>query len=827
MHGKASVVADAVVDELPTVVAPAGWQLGRLRAIGGSSLVYACTAPGRPPAVLKWGRWRERDVYERFAHEAAILRALGAPRTPSFLAIGAADEWPWMMMEELLGDTLATWMARNGDRGALGEIVAILQRLASALDAIHTAGYVHCDLKPENLVIAAHDARLLDFGLAVSERDRITQLGTVRGTVHYLAPEQLRTGAAIDRRTDIYSFGVIAFEMIAGVPPFVGERRAIEYQHQVVRPPPLRELRAIPEELEALVLGCLAKPPEARPQTAAAVHADLVRASSYIQTLKGIGAPPKRAIGATEKVVLAWIEGGDPVSVSRAIADVHGIIVRSRPGSMLVAFPAQYHDAPLAVAVTACRPLAHDRCRVVLHASSALVRRTSHGKPAFYGPEIEQPARWTPAVPFTGLLLTAAAAELAATTSTPVPELPGFFRDAERDRTDATDAMREPRLVGRDRILQEVGAIAGAGGMVIAISGGEGAGKTRVLAALAERLRGTKREVIQVRVRRRLLGDRSDGDRLVAALGGGPDLGAALANAAHRRAIVLVDDAHHLSMAERAALLRDDVAVMRVLTSRTPLFEVPAGVTKRLAIELPSLSYPDAERLLRDLLEPARLVPDVLLQRLALRGAGNAGLLVALARDIKHRGGIRREAGSNDWYVATDEIDTLLAAPSAAWLASRALEALAVELAPVVRLAAALGPTFTADELAAATELSDIAERLPWLVREGVVHEVPRGFELADPSVQQAIYDHVLDERSLVHARLVRHLLVHRQPGELSWLARIAYHAAGAEQRELATAAGSLLARAARTRGEDDQAAAIEARYVTERVSDAALQSLA
>jgi len=259
-----------------------------------------------------------------------------------------------------------------------------------------------------------------------------------------------------------------------------------------------------------------------------------------------------------------------------------------------------------------------------------------------------------------------------------------------------------------------------------------------------------------------------------------------------------------------------------VMTSRAPLFEVLAGETRRLAIELAPLAFGDAERLLRELLQPARLIPDVLLQRLALRGAGNPGLLVALGRDIKLRGGIRRQPGSDDWYVATDEIDTLLAAPSGEWLASRALEALAVELAPVVRIASALGPVFSAAELAAATELADATDRLRWLIRDGVMCELGDNYEFADATVQEAIYDHILDERSLVHARVLRYVLAHRTPDRTSWLARVAYHAAGAEDHALAAAAGMLLARA-----NADDARALEARYVTVPVTEAALERLA
>jgi len=308
-----------------------------------------------------------------------------------------------------------------------------------------------------------------------------------------------------------------------------------------------------------------------------------------------------------------------------------------------------------------------------------------------------------------------------------------------------------------------------------------------------------------VRIRRRLPGDRADDARLSEP---------ALAEAAARRAIVIVDDGDRLSAPARRALLRDDPALARIVTSRQPVFEVAPGTTRRLAIELPPLGYPEVERLLRDLLQPARLIPEVLLQRLAIRAGGNPGLVVALARDIKHRGGVRRHPGSDDWYVAADEIDTLLAAPSAAWFALRCLEELPPELVPLVRMASALGPQFTAAELEAVVG-TDVKARVPLLVRLGVFAATDDRLELADPDVADAIYDHALDERSLVHERALHYWLEHRSVDPVGWLARVAHHAAGAG--DLATAATSLgsLAGHARERGDVEQAGELEARAAT------------
>jgi len=280
-------------------------------------------------------------------------------------------------MELLAGETLAAWMARSGERGGLGEILAVLDQLAAGLGAIHAAGIVHRDLKPENVVIGPRGVRLIDFGLARQpEVGGLTQIGAVVGTVHYLAPEQVR-GEAVDHRADLYSFGVVGFEMLCGRPPFVGERRAIEYQHTLCRPPAVREWRSVPEDLDALIAACLAKQPEARPQTAADVRAWLARAASGASTARGVS---PGALGVRGRIALLWASGADPVAVVRAVGDVSGLVVRQRGDGVLAAFTGLDHDAPLPAALAAAQALAGQRGRSVIHLGTGLLRRSAQGK---------------------------------------------------------------------------------------------------------------------------------------------------------------------------------------------------------------------------------------------------------------------------------------------------------------------------------------------------------------------------------------------------------------------------------------------------------------
>jgi hypothetical protein len=763
-------------------------------AVGGTAVVYEVT--GASPAVLKWARWGDRDIQARFAVEAEVLRCVGQPATPQLIAHGAADGWPYLIMEHVTGETLAAWMSRNQERGGLGEVVAILTRITNALGAVHEAGYVHRDLKPENITIGPRGARLLDFGLAkpLQRGKSLTQIGTIVGTPHYMAPEQIRMGGGVDEHADIYSLGVIAYEMLVGVPPFVGERRAIEYQHQVGRPPSIRESRNIPAELEEVVARCLAKQPDARPRSAAQVREELAGALTSAGTLRGIGGVTPSApikVGDQAEVVLAWIAGGDPGPITRAIAEVQGIVARQRGDGIVAAFTAREHESPLASALAVCRDLERQRCRIVVHVTSALVRRSAQSKTMVYGKELERVESWTPSTPFVGLVLTPAAAERAQTRSLPAADVPGFLRQADT----AGNATVETRgtFVGRSPLLERVAAYA-SHPVVLGLSGEHGTGKTRFLDELAAKLRAMGRTVVHIRARRRFLGDRPDDDRVVQALGG----------QASRNTTVLVDDVERLSRSAVEHLLGPG-PLTRIVTSAHPLFEVAEGGRDRVAIELAGLSHADAGVLLREQLRPARLIPDVLIDRLALRGVGNPRLLLALAHDMKRRGAVRRHAGSDEWYVAADELDTLLAPPSPSWLAHSALDAVPPEVAPMLRACTALGPRFCADELAHVTSASP-SSALAFLHHKEIVIERNGWYELEDATLQQAIYEHLLDERDVIHARALAYWRTQETANHLGRLARIAYHATRAGEHRVAAASWLTLSRAARRRGESEHA---------------------
>jgi len=802
---------------------PRGWRIERHLATGGTAEVFVVVRDDGARAILKWGRWRERDIQVRFELEAAVLRAAGATWTPALYDHGVSDGWPYIVMELLDGETLAAWMSRAGERGGLGEVLALLDQLAAGLVALHALGVVHRDLKPENVMIGPRGVRLIDFGLAKQHAELgLTQIGAVVGTVHYLAPEQIRGGATVDHRADLYSFGVVAFEMLCGRPPFAGERRAIEYQHTVGRPPSVRETRTVPEELDRLITACLAKQPEARPQTAAEVRARVARAAAASATARGV-AP--RALGVRGRVALLWASDCEPIAVVRAVGDVNGIVVRRRGDGVLAALTGLDHDTPLAAALAAARALADERARLVIHVGSALMRRSAQGKVTAYGDDVEHVERWLPAVSAAGIVLTAAAAEVAPDDARPAPELPGFFRPGRRERTDASDARTPPPLVGRSNLIESLAAVAtqamvDARPVHIAVAGASGAGKSRVLAAVADRLRGAGHDVIALRGMRRFAGEPADGQ--LAERLGGATLAAGIEQAAARGAVIVVDDAAWLPAATiralEAVLARDACKLAVVTASAQPIGDRDAS--HRVDVALPALGFDDADALIRELLRPARLIPNILIERLAIRAGGNPGVLIALAGEITRRGAVRRHVGSDEWYVAADELDTLLAAPTPAWFAVRALEDLPSDLVALVRLCAGLGPRFSRDELAAIGG-GDPAAQLAWLVREGVLIELAGGYAFHDPAIQDAVYAHVLDERDAVHDRAFRYWLARPGVDPIDRLVRLAYHAVAPHEAITRATCWLALAQAARDRGDDEAAEALLDRALASLGDDA------
>ena len=249
---------------------------------GGFGVVYQAedTNLHRPVAlkVLSASGLARPDTRARFMREARTAAALNHPNICTIYEVDEVDGQPFIAMELIEGQGLDARLA-TGEPLALAEVTRIALRIARAMSAAHAAGIVHRDLKPANVMMTTDGGvKVLDFGLAkplatLNEDDvsgqtitaEMTKSGTILGTVSYMSPEQAE-GKVVDSRSDVFSFGVLLYQMTTGELPFRGESSTSTLAKILdVDPQPLSVLReGLPADLERIVRRCLEKKPDNR-----------------------------------------------------------------------------------------------------------------------------------------------------------------------------------------------------------------------------------------------------------------------------------------------------------------------------------------------------------------------------------------------------------------------------------------------------------------------------------------------------------------------------------------------------------------------------------
>ena len=252
-------------------------ELGR----GGMGVVYRARDPrlNRDVAVKVIPPAQLSEESEtRFEREAQLVAQMDHPSIVPIYDFGRHEDALYFVMALVQGTNLRAFLAESPP---LGDVVTVGIQVAEALEYSHARGVVHRDIKPENIMVAREEGlrvRVMDFGLArATAGSRLTRTGTFMGTLAYLSPEQI-VGSDLDGRSDVYALGTVLYESLVGEPPFTGEPQAVVYRIVHEFPQSLRARGAVIDEgLESLILACLAKDPSRRPQRAGELAESLKR----------------------------------------------------------------------------------------------------------------------------------------------------------------------------------------------------------------------------------------------------------------------------------------------------------------------------------------------------------------------------------------------------------------------------------------------------------------------------------------------------------------------------------------------------------------------
>ena len=312
---------------------------------GGMGVVYEAedTTLGRHVALkfLPQEMAQDPSSLERFKREARATSALNHPGICTVYAIDQHEGQHFIAMELLEGETLASRIARGPID--VGQLLDLAIQLSDALESAHAGGIVHRDIKPANIFINARgQAKILDFGLVKIEMrgqigqhsqtavrgDELTQAGTTMGTMSYMSPEQARAQST-DARTDIFSLGVVIYQMATGILPFQGESSAIVFDAILNRDPmPAHQAnKNVPPELGRILGKALEKDRNLRYQTATDLKTDLMRLKRDIDTdsrRASEGSDPRRAgiaASAEKSVAVLYFENLSGVKEDEYLRD--------------------------------------------------------------------------------------------------------------------------------------------------------------------------------------------------------------------------------------------------------------------------------------------------------------------------------------------------------------------------------------------------------------------------------------------------------------------------------------------------------------------------
>lgn len=799
---------------------------------GGFATVWEVHPVGGAPYALKVAKSPTELASRRMAREASALNAVGAPWVPALLDHGVDDGGQaWLTMGLIRGDSLGDLIA---DELARDQMRSILRGLLEAVARLHAAGIIHRDLKPDNVMVdAAGRVTVLDLGMARRQvGDKDDPFATaIAGSTEYMAPEQLESGVVTDR-ADVYAVGVIAYEMCAMRPPFVGSAIEVGRGHRAMRPPRLIDA---PPDIEALYSEALRKDPMLRPSAAELLRrldedAPLDDEEPIEETQPRARVPQAMAMvrERPQPVVVMWAELARLDRNVLAMLTAHKFRVVSQRGRRVLAvILASDHPTPASEALAVAEELVALGARAAVHLAECVVTEDSVS-----GEALEDAESWLPSGAWTGLRLSGAFAATVDRAVVPAEDGAAGFSMLAEPTSDEHGGRS--KLIGREDELRELLAKIAPDGMgpgLVLVTAAVGVGKSTLAEALRQKLAAEKK--LKVSLSAVPPPGRTRGATAAAQVFSPylpdwdkrqvmPDLADAMrALAKDAPVVMLLDDvdlAEHelldsieymtLGGGERCALWIVCFASDQLL-ARRPDFGARARSSHRLALSgLDKRKGEDVE-LAKRWLAPVDYVPEASLRPLLNVANGNPLHIVSLCRELHERGAIQqREDGG--YFLDTSTLEQLPTLALGPWMATRQLAGLPEETKALARVCAVLGETFERDELSSLVErldesgggriVIDAAIGIGELGAAGLLEEVDSRLRFVNGLVCEGIYA-MLDEeeRTTVHRLALEYWQRQRAEGaaDATAVQRIARHARAVNAREAAAETSAELARAA------------------------------
>ncbi|HWE23186.1 MAG TPA: serine/threonine-protein kinase, partial [Myxococcales bacterium] len=501
-----------------------GYTVESVLGRGGFGVVLAATARDGRKVALKIATPGDPLAATQLKREETTLRAIGAPVAPEVLdSAPLANDSRYLSIERIDGISLAARLRELHGPMPRREFTARAIALCDAIGAVHAAGYVHLDLKPENILLTSQGVRLIDFGIALRIGERPASPGSFAGTYQYASPEQCEERVDLDIRADVYSTGVLLFEMLTGQPPFSGDPQQLRAAHAALRPPHPSQFSSARSAVDDVVLRSLAKDRAKRPSNIAelknALLIALQRESPARVGPQTEAAPRASRVESRLVGLVLFTTRAGAASVQTAVRSLGGELGWSSRGRYAAVFLSDAGANPARRAYRAAQELLDQRIVVRAVLDVGVTNITRRGDQIRYlAPELGHQDRYAKDVDPIGLLATSAAAEAITEISwEPLPARPGYLvaRRGLPDRlaTATIVQLGAGQLVGRERVLRELLSIAQsvvhAGPAVVTVIADAGFGKTHLAATLIEQLRAqlASAELLELRAREPVPGD--------------------------------------------------------------------------------------------------------------------------------------------------------------------------------------------------------------------------------------------------------------------------------------------------------------------------------